>query len=169
MKALEPGFKKALITPIMNGKMGYMKMSYDSIYGTYRIEWKIRRDGSVHVEIEVPFNCTAVIGLPFYDGEVEEVSAGVHIYDYQPTEDLRHRYTRKTLFKDMMKDEKAMAIIERVSPMLMHFLSTGNEDYFFESLDTIKRLTFMGFRPEEIDQLSRELTGLVKDMEDEQE
>ena len=121
------------------------------------------------MEIEVPFNCTAVIGLPFYDGEVEEVSAGVHIYDYQPTEDLRHRYTRKTLFKDMMKDEKAMSIIERVSPMLMHFLSTGNEDYFFESLDTIKRLTFMGFRPEEIDQLSRELTGLVKDMEDEQE
>ena len=169
LKALEPGFKKALITPLMNGKMGYMKMSYDSVYGTYRIEWKIRRDGSVHVEIEVPFNCTAVIGLPFYDGEVEEVSAGVHIYDYQPTEDLRHRYTRKTLFKDMMKDEKAMAIIERVSPMLMHFLSTGNEDYFFESLDTIKRLTFMGFRPEEIDQLSRELTGLVKDMEDEQE
>ena len=161
--------KKALITPLMNGKMGYMKMSYDSVYGTYRIEWKIRRDGSVHVEIEVPFNCTAVIGLPFYDGEVEEISAGVHVYDYRPTEDLRHRYTRKTLFKDMMKDEKAMAIIERVSPMLMHFLSTGNEDYFFESLDTIKRLTFMGFRPEEIDQLSRELTGLVKDMEDEQE
>lgn len=167
-KALEPGFKKALITPLMNGKMKYMKMSYDSIYGKYRVEWKINRDGSVHVEIEVPFNCTAVVGLPFYDGDVEEVDAGIHEYDYQPTEDLRHRYTRKTLFKDMMKDEKAMAIIERVSPMLMHFLSTGNEDYFFESLDTMKRLTFMGFKPEEIDQLTSELTGLVKDMEEEQ-
>lgn len=169
LKALEPGFKKVLITPLMNGKLGHMKMTYDSVYGKYEIMWKIRRDGSVHVEIQVPFNCTAVIGLPFYDGKVEEVTAGVHVYDYQPTEDLRHRYTRKTLFKDMMKDEKAMAIIERVSPMLMHFLSTGNEDYFFESLDTIKRLTFMGFRPEEIEELSKELTGLMKDMEDEQE
>ena len=63
----------------------------------------------------------------------------------------------------MMKDEKAMAIIERVSPMLMHFLSTGNQDYFFESLDTMKRLTFMGFRPEEIDELSKELTSLVEE------
>ena len=163
LKALEPGFKKALITPLMNGKLGFMKMSYDSVYGQYRVEWKINKDGSVHAEIEVPFNCHAVIGLPFYEGEVEEVGAGVHVYDYQPTEDLRHRYTKKTLFKDMMKDEKAMAIIERVSPMLMHFLSTGNEDYFFESLDTIRRLTFMGFRPEEIDELSRELTGLIEE------
>ena len=62
-----------------------------------------------------------------------------------------------------MKDEKAIAIIERLSPMLMHFLSTGNEDYFFESLDTIRRLTFMGFRPEEIDELSRELTSLIEE------
>ena len=163
LKALEPGFKKALITPLMNGKLGFMKMSYDSVYGQYRVEWKINKDGSVHAEIEVPFNCNAVIGLPFYEGEVEEVGAGVHVYDYQPTEDLRHRYTKKTLFKDMMKDEKAMAIIERVSPMLMHFLSTGNQDYFFESLDTMKRLTFMGFRPEEIDELSKELTSLVEE------
>ena len=163
LKALEPAFKKALITPLMNGKLGFMKMSYDSVYGQYRVEWKIKKDGSVHVEIEVPFDCSAVIGLPFYEGEVEEVPAGVHVYDYQPTEDLRHRYTKKTLFKDMMKDEKAMAIIERISPMLMHFLSTGNQDYFFESLDTMKRLTFMGFRPEEIDELSRELTGLVEE------
>ena len=163
LKALEPGFKKALITPLMNGKLGFMKLSYDSVYGQYRVEWKINKDGSVHAEIEVPFNCSAVIGLPFYEGEVEEVGAGVHVYDYQPTEDLRHRYTKKTLFKDMMKDEKAMAIIERVSPMLMHFLSTGNQDYFFESLDTMKRLTFMGFRPEEIDELSKELTSLVEE------
>ena len=163
LKALEPGFKKALITPLMNGKLGFMKMSYDSVYGPYRVEWKINKDGSIHVEVEVPFNCSAVIGLPFYEGEVEEVGAGVHVYDYQPTEDLRHRYTKKTLFKDMMKDEKAMAIIERISPMLMHFLSTGNQDYFFESLDTMKRLTFMGFRPEEIDELSRELTSLVEE------
>lgn len=163
LKALEPGFKKALITPLMNGKLGFMKMSYDSVYGQYRVEWKINKDGSIHAEVEVPFNCSAVIGLPFYEGEVEEVGAGVHVYDYQPIEDLRHRYTKKTLFKDMMKDEKAMLIIERISPMLMHFLSTGNQDYFFESLDTMKRLTFMGFRTEEIDELSKELTSLVEE------
>lgn len=167
LKALEPGFKKALITPLINSKLGFMKMSYDSVYGTYRVEWEIRKNGSVHVKVEIPFNATAVIGLPFYDGEVEEVSAGIHEYDYQPTTNLRQRYTTRTLFKDMMKDEKAMKIIERVSPMLMHFLSTGNEDYFFESLDSMKRLEFMGFRQEEIAQLSEELTSLVKDMEDE--
>lgn len=164
LKALEPGFKKAMITPLINGKVKHLKLSYDSAYGIYRSEWEVRKDGMVHVEVEVPFGCTAVIGLPFCDQEPEEVKAGVHTYDYLPTEDLRSRYTKNTMFKDMMQDEKAMEVIQRVSPMLMHFLSTGNEDYFYESVNSMKRLTFMGFRQEEIANLERELTALM-DME----
>lgn len=161
LKALEPGFKKALITPLMNGKLKYMKMSYDSAYGLYRSEWEIKKDGTVHVEVEIPFGCTAVIGLPFCEKAPEEVDAGVYTYDYRPTEDLRSRYTKNTMFKDMMQDEKAMDVIQRVSPMLMHFLSTGNEDYFYESVNSMKRLTFMGFKEEEIANLERELTSLM--------
>ena len=165
LKALEPGFKKALITPLMNGKLKYMNMIYDSAYGEYKVSWKVLKDGNVSVDVQVPFGCSAVIGLPFYEGEVTEVTAGNFHYEYRPTEDLRQRYNHKTMFKDMMHDPEAMKVIERVSPMLMYFLSTGNQDYFYESIQSLEKLFYMGFTREIVDNLSAELSKLM-DMEE---
>lgn len=165
LKALEPGFKKALITPLMNGKLKYMNMTYDSAYGEYKVSWKVLKDGNVSVDIQVPFGCSAVIGLPFYEEEVTEVAAGSYHYEYRPIEDLRQRYNHKTMFKDMMHDPEAMKVIERVSPMLMYFLSTGNQDYFYESLQSLEKLSYMGFTREIVDNLSAELSKLM-DMEE---
>lgn len=166
LKALEPGFKKALITPLMNGKLKYMHMTYDSAYGEYKVDWEILKNGKVTVDIQVPFGCSAVIGLPFYEGEVMEVEAGSYHYEYRPTEDLRQRYNNKTMFKDMMHDPEAMKVIERVSPMLMYFLSTGNQDYFYESIQSLEKLFYMGFTREIVDNLRTELSKLL-DMEEE--
>lgn len=160
LKAIEPGFKKALITPLMNQKLKFMKMEYESVYGTYKVEWKIQKDGMIKVHVEVPFGCTAVIGLPFYEGEVEEVEAGAYNYEYRPTTDLRSLYTKKTLFKDMMQNPKAMEIIDRVSPLLQHFLSSGDEEFLHESLTTLEGMFFLGFSKEMIDNLAAELTKL---------
>lgn len=166
LKALEPGFKKALITPLVNVKIKYMHMVYDSAYGEYKINWKIRKDGFVVADITVPFGCSAVIGLPFYDGNPKtfEVEAGEYHYEYLPTEDMLRRYNDKTMFKDMMHDPEAMKVIERVSPMLMYFLSTGNKDYFYESLHSLEKLFYMGFTGEMVGNLKTELYKL-KDME----
>ena len=50
----------------------------------------------------MPYDCEAMVGLPFYpDKEIGKVGPGVHVYEYIPTEDLRSRYTKKTLFNDM--------------------------------------------------------------------
>lgn len=146
-----------------------MKMRYESIYGTYRSEWEILPDGRVHATIEIPFNCTALVGLPFYPEEpIGELSSGIYEYTYTPTEDLRSRYTKKTLFKDMVKDPKAMAAIERISPLLQWFLGSGNEDYLNESLTTLQNMFYMGFTKEVIDDLTRELTAIY-DEESKQE
>lgn len=160
LKALEPGFKKALVTPLMNQKLRHLDMTYDSASGTYRVAWKICPDGKVKVTVEVPFDCSAVIGLPFYDGGVFEVEAGTYEYEYLPTQDLRCLYTKKTLFKDMMQDEKTMEIIDRISPLLGHFLGSGDEEFLNESLETLQGMFFMGFSPEEIGKLTEELTQL---------
>lgn len=164
--AAEPGFHKIIYAPLINQKLGTMKASYDCPYGKWRSEWDIWPDGRVHVVLEVPFGCTAVVGLPFYpDGEIGEVAAGVHRFDYQPTEDLRMRYSRQTMFKDMMQDEKAQEIIERVSPLLGYFLGSGNEDFLYESLDTLAGMSYMGFKEEEIEKLTDELTAIYDEME----
>lgn len=160
LKALEPGFKKALITPLMNQKLKFMDMSYDSAMGTYRVAWRIQKNGKISVKVEIPFGCSAVIGLPFYEGDVIEVEAGSYEYEYLPTQDLRCLYTKKTLFKDMMKDEKSMEIIDRISPLLSHFLGSGDEEFLNESLETLQGMFFLGFSPEEIGKLTEELTQL---------
>lgn len=163
LKALEPGFKKAMITPLMNQKLKSVKMRYESAYGMYRVEWEIKKGGNVSVHVEVPFGSTAVIGLPFYDGDVHEVAAGSYDYEYQPTEDICSLYTRKTLFKDMMQNPKALEIIDRISPLLQHFLSSGDEEFLNESLVTLSGMSFLGFSEEMVEQLARELTQLEEE------
>ncbi len=164
IRALEPGFKKVQISPLINQNLNYVKASYDSVYGTYRVEWRIKKDGRVHALVEIPFGCTALVGFPFYPGEaVGELTAGVYEYEYQPTEDLRCRYTNKTLFKDMVQDESAMKIIERISPMLQQFLISGDEEFLHESLNTLKGMSFLGFSPEMIQNLTDELTHIYEE------
>lgn len=161
LRPLEAGFKKVEFSPCMNSKLHYTKASYRSAYGTWKTSWEIKKDGHVHASIEVPFGCTAVVGLPFYpEKEIGEVGAGVHTWDYQPTEDLRSRYSKQTMFKDMMQDEQAMKIIERVSPLLQYFLSTGNEDFLYDSLDTLMGMSFMGFKQEDVEKLTDELLAI---------
>lgn len=63
-------------------------------------------------------------------------------------------------------DPEAMKVIERVSPMLMYFLSTGNQDYFYESIQSLEKLFYMGFTREIVDNLRTELSKLL-DMEEE--
>lgn len=164
IRALEPGFKKAQISPLINQKLRYVKASYESVYGTYRVEWRMKKDGRVHVRLEIPFGCTALVGLPFYPGEAAgELGAGVYEFEYQPTEDLRCRYTRKTLFKEMVQDEKAMEVIERISPMLQQFLTSGDEEFLHESLNTLEGMFFLGFSPEMIKELTEELTRIYEE------
>ncbi len=164
LKALEGGFQKVEISPLVNQKLRWMKMRYESVYGTYRSEWEILKDGRIHATVEIPFNCTALVGLPFYpEKPIGELKAGVHEFTYMPTEDMRSRYSKKTLFKDMMQDARAMEVIERVSPLLQYFLGTGNQDFLHESLTTLQNMFYMGFSKEMIDNLTEELTKIYEE------
>lgn len=164
IRALEPGFRKVQISPLLNQKLRYVKAAYDSACGTYRVEWRIRKDGRVHALVEIPFGCTALVGFPFYPGDATgELGAGVYEFEYQPTEDLRCRYTKKTLFKEMLQDEKAMEVIERISPMLQQFLISGDEEFLHESLNTLEGMFFLGFSPKIIKELTEELTKIYEE------
>lgn len=163
LKALEPGFRKVLFTPLLNQKLKFMKASYESPYGTYSSEWEIQKDGMVQIKLEVPFGCSAVAALPFCEDAPQEVPSGTYQFQYMPTEDLRCRYTKKTLFKEMMQDSKALEIIDRISPLLQHFLGSGDEEFLHESLDTLKCMAFLGFSEEEVQKLTEELTKISEE------
>ncbi len=162
---MEAGCKKVVIAPIVNKKIGAMDMTYLSSNGKWNVSWEINKAGEVTVDLEIPFGCTALVGLPFYPEEenIGELSAGKYSFHYTPTENLRSRYSRRTLFNDMMKDPKAIEIIEHVSPLLGWFLSTGNEDFFYESLDTLMGMSYMGFKQEEVERLAEELCEIYEE------
>lgn len=164
LKAIEPGFKHVEISPLVNRKLQYVKMAYDSAYGTYRVEWNILKDGKIHVLIEIPFDCSASVKLPLCAEQLEEeLSAGRYEYTYMPTQNLRCKYTKKTLFKDMMQDPEAVETIERVAPLLMWALNSQNQDYLHESLLTLQNLLYMGFSQEMLDKLTEEILAICEE------
>ncbi len=63
------GCRSAVISPIVNAKIRHMDMTYHSASGKWNVFWKLEKDGKVTVRVEVPFGCTAKIGLPFYPEE----------------------------------------------------------------------------------------------------
>ena len=157
-----PGFKKVTIAPMLNAHLGSVKLCYESIYGTYRSEWEIRKDGTVHIYIEIPFGCTAMVKLPHYAGEaIGELDTGCYEFTYCPTVEVRAKYTPKTMFKDMLQDERATAVIKTVCPMLMFFLGSGNEDFLYETPETLGNMGFLGFREDEVLKLGEELSKII--------
>jgi alpha-L-rhamnosidase len=147
---------------MLNSRLGYTKLRYESVYGTYRSKWEILPDGKVHVEVEIPFGCSAQLCLPHYAGEeIGELSAGCYEYIYQPTVEVRSKYTVKTMFKDMLADEQAVAAIKQHTPMLMFFLDMGDEDFLHETPETLMNMGFMGFREEDVKNLQEAITKII--------
>lgn len=111
--------------------------------------------------IEIPFNCSAVVKLPFNPNDEKiELDAGCYNFDYKPTRDVRAKYTTTSLFIDMVDDEEAMNIIQKITPSLYQMLKSGDVDNMYENLETIKDVFFFRFSPETVNQLTKELTSL---------
>ena len=97
---------------------------------------------------------------PALDKEVFEVGAGVHEYTYQPTKNMNALYDKKTLFVEMVDDERAMEAIGRHTPFLKLLLDQRDEEFLHESLTGLRELLYMGFAEEQVDALAEELLRL---------
>ena len=71
------GFKKFLLAPVPDERIGFVKASYRTPYGVIRSEWKYADDGTWNWTYEIPAGTTARVRLP--DGSEKEESPGVHV------------------------------------------------------------------------------------------
>lgn len=69
-----PGFRKAVIEPHPDQRLGFVDCELCSAAGTYVSNWKYMENGNVSIEIIVPFGAEAEIRLP--DGQERMVKAG---------------------------------------------------------------------------------------------
>ena len=64
INAIELGFKKFMIRPFIPDELTYAKASFKTNYGVIKSEWK-KDETNLTMKIQVPFNTTAVIVIPF--------------------------------------------------------------------------------------------------------
>lgn len=72
------GFRKAIIEPHPDERLGFVECELQSASGTYRSNWKYEENGKVRMEITVPFGAEAEIRLP--NGQGKNVKAGTYQY-----------------------------------------------------------------------------------------
>ena len=78
IRSLEPGFRRAVIEPHPDERLGFAECTLKAASGRYRSNWKYEEDGQVSYEIEIPFGCTGEIRLP--DGRQFTAMAGIYTY-----------------------------------------------------------------------------------------
>jgi alpha-L-rhamnosidase len=64
IEAMQPGFKRASIRPLVNGRLSNAAASYDSSGGRFRTDWTRYSDGRFELALTVPGNCSAEVHLP---------------------------------------------------------------------------------------------------------
>ena len=77
LEAIEPGYKKFKVAPLVGGGLTSVSCFKKLSSGTIKSEWTVE-DGKFRLFAEVPFNTSAVITLP--NGEMHEVQSGKYSF-----------------------------------------------------------------------------------------
>lgn len=81
-----PGFRRAVIRPVLNWKLRHVEAEYRSAAGTYRVSWRLMDRQYVDLTVAVPFGCAAELTLPLSGQEPVTLEAGQYRYDYETTQ-----------------------------------------------------------------------------------
>lgn len=161
IRPLEAGFGKVAIAPHPDVRIPEIACSYDSVSGRYVCNWKIEKDGTFTVHVEVPFNCEAVVELPGYEKEQMTLSAGSYDFSYEPKEDLRKPYGRNTTLARIAKDGQAMGILGKYTPALAGIAASGDPEMGANSLEDLTHMGFLPFDPSALETAIEEISELV--------
>ena len=72
------GFQNIVIAPKPVGDLEFVEASYDTLYGTISVNWKIDGD-QFKMDLSVPHNCTAKVYLPQQE-DYKDVGSGHHSF-----------------------------------------------------------------------------------------
>lgn len=157
VKSIKPGFKKVRIAPLPDIRVPYISCDYDSASGHYRVSCRIRSDGMIAVNAEIPFDCEAVIVLPGYEGDPIEVASGKYEYIYKPHNDYRRPYHRNVTLKRISKNAEAMGILGKYAPAYAGIAASGDIEM---SANTLEEMSFNDFIPVDREQLEKAMKEL---------
>ncbi|MDE7331797.1 MAG: glycoside hydrolase family 78 protein [Lachnospiraceae bacterium] len=144
IRSMEPGFKRAIIAPWPDVRIGKVDCTYHSVNGKYRCAYEILPDGQMHVQVEIPFNCEAETELPAYAEGKMTLSAGNYEFTYTPVRDFRKPYHPGTPLKRLAQDAKAVEILGKYVPAYAGIAKSGDLEM---GASTLMEMSFNDFIP----------------------
>lgn len=160
IRPLEPGFKKAVIAPHPDIRLGKLECLYDSVNGLYVSKWSIEADGTLKVHVEIPFGCEAEVDLPDYPDGKMVLPAGAYDFSYQPENDLCRPYHKGTTLGRIAQDEKALATLGKYAPAIAGIAASGDPEMGANTLEEILSMGYLPFEPEELKKAIAEISGI---------
>ncbi|MBK0348828.1 family 78 glycoside hydrolase catalytic domain [Aerococcaceae bacterium zg-ZJ1578] len=117
LKPIEPAYKKALIKPRLIKGINEVETSLETPYG--RLACHIQcKDEKYIIDVEVPFNTTAILDLP--EKMAEEIGSGRYRYEYPTKSSFEYEYyTKNSLFKVMLDHEIGLKLLQEHSRELL--------------------------------------------------
>lgn len=150
IKPMEPGFKRVKFAPKFYYRLPWVKCSYDSVCGRYAIEYRLRKDGTVWMKVEVPFNCTAQIEIPHDSGGARELEAGVHELELTLTHDYTRPFGEDSTLEELATSSKAMSVLEKYAPAAVGMIAGGDKENLALTLRQMLYMPYMGFEYDKV-------------------
>lgn len=147
-----PGFQRVVLKPFINRKLGRLEAAYPSPSGTYRISWEISDDTRVQYSVEIPAGCTAE--LTDINGNVCELSTGVHRFSWKAEKRLTRRMSIEDLLGDLILEDELAAILYEEVKDLDYLLSYTRE---YPLRETLTNLSYEAEHMKRIDGRIREV------------
>ncbi|SLK20917.1 MULTISPECIES: alpha-L-rhamnosidase [unclassified Paenibacillus] len=136
----KPGFRHALLAPLPDFRIQWVKAHVDTAAGRYKSEWRFDEQGHLFFSFSIPFNATATIKLPHAQMEnvtlngviltdsglpvtqeeentVIEVSSGTYEVSYAPSKAYKKILSTHTPLNDLLRNEGGREALSGFSPV----------------------------------------------------
>ena len=116
LKPAAPGFRKAVIAPVPDARLGKLDYSYDSAAGTYRIAWETIDKSTLHITVEIPFGCEAELKLPYSNEESICLSAGSYEFTYKTSRPMGRALSADNTVAELLGSSAVLSEVEKIVP-----------------------------------------------------
>ncbi|WP_027204811.1 alpha-L-rhamnosidase [Butyrivibrio fibrisolvens] len=174
----EAGFKVADICPQPSMRFRHFNTCMTTASGRYVSNWKIAEDGTLTLNIEVPFNAKANVTLPRFSKEKLSVSgfdasiinddgkvtldAGTYEISYMPCHDYRCIYSENTRLSELAGDKEVLDLLKKDLPQAYGAIEKKDKEMGNLTLGTLPTLFYMGFKPEVVNKVNDKIFALKR-------
>ncbi|WP_190945652.1 alpha-L-rhamnosidase C-terminal domain-containing protein [Paenibacillus sp. UASWS1643] len=181
-----PGFRHALLAPLPDFRIQWVKAHVDTPAGRYKSEWKFNDQGNLFFSFSIPFNATANIKLPhakmenvtmngitltnsgFHVTQEEEntlieVTSGTYEMSYVPSKPYKKSLSTHKLLNDLLRHDGGACRFKRVLSSFCCIKCRYNWAKGGASIRELASYPSFSAPEEKLDELDRKLATILLD------